>query len=236
MRIVRSHERGFAEHGWLKSFHTFSFADYYNPAMHHFRFLRVINEDWVQPGKGFATHPHQNMEIITYILSGELAHQDSIGNGSVIRPGEVQYMSAGSGVTHSEFNHSDSAVVHLLQIWIFPDRKNTPPRYDQKAFAAADRHGKWRLVVSSDGREESIKILQDASIYSTLIDAKTPLTYDLAAGRSAYIHVAQGPGVKINGESLAAGDAAMLAADTVQAIYLESEHEQVSDVILFDLN
>lgn len=233
VRILKSDERGQADHGWLKSKHTFSFADYFNPSMHHFRSLRVINEDWVEPSKGFATHPHNNMEIITYVLSGELAHKDSMGNGSVIRSGEVQYMSAGSGVTHSEFNHSDKTTVHLLQIWIFPDKKNTPPRYDQKAFSDAKRKAGWTLVASKDGRDGSIAILQDANMYATLLDGGVTRSHEVRSGRGAYLHVATGPGVKLGDQELRAGDAAMI--EDAQTLDLTGLGSGTTNMILFDL-
>lgn len=207
LRIRRSDERGHAEHGWLKSFHTFSFADYFDRDHMGFRALRVINEDWIQPANGFGTHPHRDMEIVTYVLEGELQHRDSMGNGSVIRAGDVQYMSAGSGVTHSEENPSPQRTCHLLQIWILPDRAGYEPRYGQKNFPDAEKRGRLRLVVSPDGADGSIAIRQDVKLYAAKLDAGAPLTAEAAAGRGGWIQVAQGA-LELNGEKFQAGDAA----------------------------
>src|SRR5690242_6764300 len=192
MLIRRANERGYADHGWLRSFHTFSFADYYAPAHMGFRALRVINEDRVEGGKGFGTHPHRDMEIISYVLSGGLQHRDSMGTGSVIKPGDVQRMSAGTGVTHSEFNASPSELVHFLQIWIMPDRRGYAPGYEQKHFTEAERQGQLRLVASNDGRDGSLTIHQDARLYASLLAPGEPVTHDLAQGRYAWLHVARG--------------------------------------------
>jgi redox-sensitive bicupin YhaK (pirin superfamily) len=206
MLIRRANERGFADHGWLKSFHTFSFADYYAPAHMGFRALRVINEDRVQGGKGFGTHPHRDMEIISYVLSGALQHKDSMGTGSVIRPGDVQRMSAGTGVTHSEFNASPSELVHFLQIWILPDQRGHAPSYEQKHFTEADRQNQLRLVASSDGHEGSLTIHQDARLFAGLLEPEKSVSHDLKAGRYGWLHVARGK-VTVDGQSLGAGDA-----------------------------
>src|SRR6185295_9466748 len=189
MKIRRAGERGHAEHGWLRSFHTFSFADYHDPAHMGFGALRVINEDRVAPGQGFGTHGHRDMEIISYVLEGGLAHKDSIGNGSVIRPGDVQRMSAGTGVRHSEYNASPDQQVHFLQIWIEPDVRNVSPSYEEKHFDAASKRGKLRLIASRDGREGSVRINQDANIYATLVDAREVVEFEPAPGRRVFVHV-----------------------------------------------
>jgi hypothetical protein len=185
--VRRASERGLADHGWLKSFHTFSFADYHDPAHMGFRSLRVINEDRVQPGQGFGTHGHQDMEILSYVLEGQLEHKDSMGTGSVIRPGDVQRMSAGTGVRHSEYNPSSSEPVHFLQIWFLPDRRGLKPSYEQKTFPAAERTGKLRLVASPDGRDGSLTIHQDASLYASLLGRGESVTHTLAAGRAVWL-------------------------------------------------
>jgi redox-sensitive bicupin YhaK (pirin superfamily) len=231
LSIRRAGERGRADHGWLRSYHTFSFADYYDPAHMGFRSLRVINEDRVQPGKGFGTHSHRDMEIISYVLEGELQHKDSMGGSSIIRPGEVQRMSAGSGVTHSEFNASRSELVHFLQIWILPERPGGKPGYEQKAFPEAERTGKLRLVASPDGRDGSVTIRQDVALYSGLLcTGGEPLRHTLAPGRHAWVHVARGQ-VELGGEQLEAGDAAAVS----DALGLELSGRDASEVLLFDL-
>src|SRR5215813_13305803 len=176
-------DRGHAQHGWLDSYHTFSFADYYDPRHMGFRTLRVINEDRVQPGKGFGTHPHRDMEIISYVLEGALEHQDSLGTGSVITPGEVQRMSAGTGVTHSEFNHSKSELVHFLQIWVLPERERARPSYAEKHFDDADKRGRFKLICSRDGRDGSVVIHQDVALYATLLESGERVEHALASGR-----------------------------------------------------
>src|SRR4051812_16480160 len=201
--LRKSNERGHADHGWLDSYHSFSFADYHDPKHMGFASLRVINEDVVQPGKGFGTHGHRDMEIITYILDGALAHKDSMGNGSVIRPGDVQRMSAGTGVQHSEFNASNDESVHLLQIWIEPDVEGIAPGYEEKHFDPASRRGTLRLIASRDGRQGSVTIHQDAALYAMLIDAGEQALHALDAGRRAYVHVARG-NLAVNGQALAA--------------------------------
>jgi len=228
--IRRSAERGYADHGWLKSFHSFSFAEYQDP--HHMGFgpLRVINEDRVAPGMGFGTHGHRDMEIISYVLDGELAHRDSIGNGSVIRPGDVQRMSAGRGVMHSEFNHADSQTTHFLQIWIEPDQTGIAPSYEEKRFEDADKRGRLRLIASPDGADGSVRIHQDARVYSGLFDGDESAVLTLAPGRRAYVHVARGS-IVVNGEALATGDAAKLT--DVREITLS--RGDAGEVLVFDL-
>jgi redox-sensitive bicupin YhaK (pirin superfamily) len=228
--IRRSHERGQANHGWLKSFHSFSFADYYDPRWMGFSALRVINEDRVAPGTGFGTHGHRDMEIISYVLEGELAHQDSMGNGSVIRPGDVQRMSAGTGVRHSEYNHAADATTHFLQIWIEPDRGGVPPSYEEKHFDAAEKRGRLRLVASPDGAEGSVRIHQDARLYVGLFDGSETAQHPFAAGRRGYLHVARGD-VEANGQRLTAGDA-LLLEDEAAVVLREG---RAAEVLLFDL-
>jgi redox-sensitive bicupin YhaK (pirin superfamily) len=230
MKIRRSGDRGFADHGWLRSFHTFSFADYYDPANMGFRSLRVINEDRVEPGRGFGTHSHRDMEIISYVLDGELSHKDSMGTGSVIRPGDVQRMSAGTGVSHSEFNPSKSNGVHFLQIWIMPDKAGYPPSYEQKSFPESERAGKLRLVASNDGRDSSVTLHQNAKLYAGTFGAGEKASYELAAGRHAWVHVARGS-LDVGGTTLEAGDAA--AIDEAGSIELCGTSG--GDVLVFDL-
>jgi redox-sensitive bicupin YhaK (pirin superfamily) len=229
MKIRRSNERGHAEHGWLDSYHTFSFADYYDPEWMGFRSLRVINDDLVMPGKGFGMHPHRDMEIITYILSGQLEHKDSMGNGRVIKPGDVQYMAAGTGVLHSEFNPSSSEAVRLLQIWIQPDRKGATPRYAEKSFAAA-QPGALNLVASKTGRDGSIAINQDAELHLAKLNAGQSVAHTLAGGRAAWLHVAEGE-VTVNGQKLIGGDAASFDGKAK----IEITGDKTSQVLLFDL-
>jgi redox-sensitive bicupin YhaK (pirin superfamily) len=228
--IRRSNERGYADHGWLKSFHSFSFAEYYDPKFVSFGPLRVINEDRVAPGMGFGTHGHRDMEIISYVLDGELAHRDSMGNGSVIRPGDVQRMSAGRGVMHSEFNHAKTQTTHFLQIWIQPDREGIDPSYEEKRFEAADKRGQLRLVASPGGVDGSVVIHQDARVYAGLFDGAESAGLTVAAGRRVYVHVARG-GVTVNGHVLGAGDAAMLA-DESRVVLADGRS---AEVLVFDL-
>ena len=230
VEVRTSSERGYADHGWLKSFHTFSFADYHDPQHMGFGPLRVINEDRVQPGMGFGTHGHRDMEIISYVLEGALEHKDSMGNGSVIRPGDVQRMSAGTGVRHSEFNHSKDDVVHFLQIWIEPDVNGIEPGYEEKHFDAASRRGQLRLIASPDAREGSVKIHQDAYIHTALVDGGEHISHDLKTGRRAYVHVARGS-VTVNGHALATGDALKAAGET----RIVMEKGEQAEVLLFDL-
>ncbi|MGN6109235.1 MAG: pirin family protein [Kofleriaceae bacterium] len=210
--VRRASDRGHADHGWLDSFHTFSFADYYDPSHMGFRSLRVINDDTVAPGRGFGAHPHRDMEIISYVLDGSLAHRDSMGTGSVIRPGDVQRMSAGTGVVHSEFNASDREHVHFLQIWLIPERSGIAPGYEQKTFSAEDKAGRLRLVASSDGRDGSVTIHSDAALYAGVFGAGQAAELPLAAGRHAWVHVARGK-LRVNGEELAAGDGLAISGE-----------------------
>jgi redox-sensitive bicupin YhaK (pirin superfamily) len=230
MTIRRATERGHADHGWLNSFHTFSFADYHDPKHMGFRSLRVINEDRVEPAKGFGTHGHKDMEIISYVLEGALEHKDSIGTVGVIKPGDVQRMSAGTGVRHSEFNGSKDELVHFLQIWIMPDKANHTPSYEQKNFSDAEKRGRLRLVASPDGHDGTVTIHQDAKLYAGLFDKDESASFDLGAGRHAWIHVAKGS-LTINGESLKAGDA--VAIDDAGKI--EFARGDGAEVLLFDL-
>jgi len=230
IHIRKSDARGHANHGWLDSRFTFSFADYYDPAQIHFRTLRVMNDDRVAGGAGFPTHPHRDMEIITYVLEGALQHRDSMGNGSVIRPGDVQYMSAGTGVTHSEFNASETETVHLYQIWMFPDHKGHKPIYDQKHFAEADKRAKLRLVVSPDGRDGSVKIRQDNKLYATVLAPGETVKHQLKEQRHAYVQVARGS-VTLNGQALETGDGAAISEERS----IELAGAQDAEVLLFDL-
>jgi len=223
-------ERGYANHGWLESWHSFSFADYHDPDHMGFGPLRVINDDVVEPGRGFGTHPHRDMEIITYILDGALEHKDSMGNGSVIRPGDVQRMSAGRGVMHSEFNPSREDPVHLLQIWIEPSKHGVTPSYEEKHFTVADRTGRLRLVASPDGAAGSVTIHQDARVYAVLMDGVDTIEHPLGPGRRAYVHVARGR-VSVNGSPLRGGDAVKVSA----AASIRLEGAEAAEVLLFDL-
>jgi quercetin 2,3-dioxygenase len=241
--VRKSAERGHFAHGWLDTYHTFSFDRYYDPNHMGFRSLRVINEDRVAPRSGFPTHAHRDMEIITYVLEGALEHRDSMGNGSVIRPGEVQRMTAGSGVTHSEANSSETETVHLLQIWILPNARNLKPGYEQKRFSDEEKRGRLRLVASEDGRDGSVTINQDAAIYASMLEAANEVVHQLAANRSAWIQVARGA-VTVNagspaspsrgrsdGNDLNQGDGAAVSAESVITI----TGREPSEVLLFDL-
>jgi redox-sensitive bicupin YhaK (pirin superfamily) len=223
-------ERGHANHGWLDSHHSFSFADYYDPAHMGFGPLRVINEDRVAPGKGFGTHGHRDMEIISYVLDGELAHKDSIGTGSTIVAGDVQRMSAGRGVMHSEFNPSPDRPVHFLQIWIEPDVRGVPPSYEQKHFDVAARRGRLRLIASPDGRDGSVAIHRDALLFAGLFDGAEAAEHAIAPGRAAYVHVARGAAT-INGQALGAGDALRLVGEPAVTI----SGGRGAEILLFDL-
>jgi len=229
IEIRKSEDRGRADHGWLLSYHTFSFADYYDPENMGFGHLRVINEDRIQPETGFGTHGHRDMEIISYVLEGELAHKDSMGNGSTIVPGDVQRMSAGKGVLHSEFNHARD-VTHFLQIWIDPSVTGIPPSYEQKHFDAASKRGRLRLVASPDGREGSVTIHQDAFVYAALLDGADRAVHELQPNRRAYVHVARGR-LAVNGQALEAGDA-LKATPTAEIVF---EKGKDAEVLLFDL-
>lgn len=228
--IRRSHERGQADHGWLQSAHSFSFAEYMDPAWMGWGNLRVINEDRIAPGTGFGTHGHRDMEIISYVLSGELAHQDSMGNVKGIPPGDVQRMSAGSGVRHSEFNHAPQATTHFLQIWIEPNVRGIVPSYEQTRFSAADKRGQLRLVASPDGANGSVTIHADARMYAGLLDGTESATLALNPGRKAYVHLVKGE-LTANGQRLATGDA--LAMDREAALTLSDGRE--AEVLVFDL-
>ncbi|MCZ6688542.1 MAG: pirin family protein [Planctomycetota bacterium] len=224
-------ERGHANHGWLDSYHTFSFASYHDPRHMGFRTLRVINDDTVQPGKGFGTHSHQDMEIISYVLVGALEHQDSMGTGSVLRPGDVQAMSAGRGVTHSEFNHEKDETLHFLQIWIHPKEMGVDPRYSEKRFSDADKRNRLRLIVSPDGRNDSLPIHQDALVYASLLDPNESVTYPMSENRHAWLHIARGR-VTVNGQVLATGDGAAVSNESELVI----DANEPSEILLFDLS
>jgi redox-sensitive bicupin YhaK (pirin superfamily) len=230
LTVRKAEERGHANHGWLDSYHSFSFADYYDPEHMAFGPLRVINEDRVQAGSGFGTHGHRDMEIISYVLEGALGHKDSMGNGSSIVPGDVQRMSAGTGVQHSEYNHSKSGVTHFLQIWIQPKITGIRPSYEQKHFAADEKRGRLRLIASPDGRDGSVSMNQDALLYAGLFDGKEQAKLALAAGRKGYVHVARGK-IEVNGQRLGAGDA--LKLERVKEIEFKDGHE--AEVLAFDL-
>lgn len=223
-------DRGHADHGWLRSFHSFSFADYFDRHHMHFGSLRVINEDWVAAGTGFGMHPHKDMEIVTYILEGELTHQDSMGHREVIRPNEVQRMSAGTGVFHSEFNRHPSEICHLLQIWIMPDQKDLTPSYEQTAFDPAEKRGKLRLVAAPDGAEGAVTIHSDTRLYAGLFDGQESAEHRLGVNRMAYVHAARGK-ITVNGEALIAGDALMVRDEATITL----ANGQQADVLVFDL-
>jgi redox-sensitive bicupin YhaK (pirin superfamily) len=240
-QLIKSSDRGYADHGWLKSFHSFSFADYYDPARMGFGALRVINEDKIAPGTGFGTHGHRDMEIISYVLSGELAHKDSMGNGErgaaqsgkeagVIRPGDVQRMSAGTGVLHSEFNHAKDQTTHFLQIWIQPDSRGIAPSYEQKHFDTASKRGTLRLVAANDGAEGSVTIHADAKLYAGLFNGDEAAELDLADGRIAYVHLVRGT-LTVNGQDLTAGDALQVRQTSRLALTAGKDAE----VLVFDL-
>ena len=228
--IRKAAERGHFDHGWLNTYHTFSFAEYHDPAHMGFRALRVINEDRVQPGRGFPTHAHNDMEILTYILEGALEHKDSMGNGSIIRPGEVQRMSAGTGVRHSEYNHSKSALVHFLQIWILPERRGIAPGYEQKEFSDADTRNRLRVIASGDSRDGSVTIHQDADVYLARLDGGKEVIHQLRPQRYGWVQVARGE-VLLNGERLTAGDGAAATGEGALTI----RTERPAEVLLFDL-
>ena len=228
-QIRRSNERGHANHGWLDSYHSFSFADYYDPRQMGWSALRVINEDRVQPGRGFGTHGHRDMEIISYVLEGALGHEDSMGNGSTIRPGDVQRLSAGTGITHSEFNHEKAGATHFLQIWIEPSAAGIAPSYEQKSFSAEQKRGRLCLIASADGRDGSVSIHQDARVFAGLFDGAEHARHAVAANRKGYVHVVRGS-ARVNGSELGAGDA--LKADGGD-IVIDAGRD--AEVLLFDL-
>lgn len=228
--IRKADDRGHARHGWLESRHTFSFADYYDPKHMGFRSLRVINEDRVLGGQGFGTHPHRDMEILSYVLDGALEHRDSMGTGSVIRPGDVQRMSAGTGVAHSEYNASPVDPVHFLQIWLLPRKTGLPPGYEQKTFSNEDKQGKLRLVASPDGRDGSVRVETDASLYAGVFAEGERAEHTLAPGRGAWVQVARGR-VRVNGQELAAGDGAAIADEP--SVRIEGAGD--GEVLVFDL-
>jgi redox-sensitive bicupin YhaK (pirin superfamily) len=230
--IRRGQDRGHFQHGWLDTHHTFSFADYHDPAHMGFRALRVLNEDTVQPGEGFGEHGHRDMEILSYVLSGALAHRDSTGGGGVLRPGEVQRMSAGRGIRHAEFNGSSEEPVHFLQIWLLPDRPGHAPSYEQKAFPEAERRGALRLVASPDGAEGSTTLHQDARVFATLLSSGQTVERALAPGRHAWVQVARGTAA-VNGHRLEAGDGAALSGEA--ALLLAGAGEGDAEVLVFDL-
>src|SRR5690242_7051230 len=228
--VRRSNERGHANHGWLDSYHSFSFASYFDPEHVEFGPLRVINEDRVQAGRGFGTHSHRDMEIISYVLAGELAHKDSLGNGSTIRPGDVQRMSAGTGVEHSEFNPSRTDGLHFLQIWIQPNARNVPPSYEEKRFGPEEKRGRLRLIASPDRADGSVLIHQDARVYAGVFDGTENAQLDVANGRRIYVHVARGA-IDANGIALATGD----ALKVTDAATLRLDKGREAEVIVFDL-
>jgi quercetin 2,3-dioxygenase len=228
--IRKAEERGHFDFGWLNTYHSFSFGDYYDPQHTRFRTLRVINEDFVQPGRGFPTHGHRDMEIVTYILQGALEHRDSMGTGSIIRRGDAQRMSAGTGVTHSEANPSPDEPVHLLQIWIFPSEQDRPPGYEEKKFSDDEKRNKLRLIVSPDGSDGSVKIHQDAKIFATLLDERREVVHTLENGRSAWLQVAAGS-VTLNDVALKQGDGAAVSQESELRIVAQ----EPAEVLLFDL-
>jgi quercetin 2,3-dioxygenase len=230
IKVRLASERGHADHGWLNSYHTFSFADYYDPQHMGFRALRVINEDRVEPARGFGKHPHRDMEIISYVLEGSLEHRDSLGTGSVIRPGDVQRMSAGSGVTHSEFNGSPTESVHFLQIWLLPEQQGIPPSYEQKTFAPEAQRGRLLLVASPDGRDGSLEIHTDARLYAGRLESGDQVELPLAKGRHGWVQVARGQ-VQLNGKDLSSGDGAALSDEAAVRLTARAP----SEVLVFDL-
>lgn len=230
IEVRKANDRGFADHGWLRSRHTFSFGSYYDPRQQGFSDLLVINDDQVQPSKGFGTHPHNDMEIFSYVLEGELEHRDSMGSGSIIKPGDVQMMSAGTGIAHSEFNPSSTERVHFLQIWIVPNVRNVNPRYQQVYFPDDEKRGKFRLIISPDGQEGSLSVYQDAKVYAGLIDGEETAQVELDHDRYAYVHIARGS-VNINGYRFSAGDGARIRKENT----LKFSQGEQAEVLLFDL-
>jgi redox-sensitive bicupin YhaK (pirin superfamily) len=231
IRIRQAADRGYFDHGWLRTYHTFSFGDYQDALHNNFRALRVINEDWVEPSRGFGMHSHRDMEIVTYVLDGALEHKDSMGNGSILRPGEFQRMSAGTGILHSEFNPSDSEPVHLYQIWLFPRRKGLQPSYEQKVFDAEERTDRWQLVASPDGKGGSLTIHQDAEIYLATLSSGAKLGYELHAQRHVWLQLLRGA-ILLNGLALAAGDGAAVSSES----QIELAVANPAEVMLFELD
>lgn len=240
-QIRKRTDRGFADHGWLRTFHTFSFADYQDPRHVQFRSLRVMNEDWIAAGQGFGTHPHRNMEIVTYVLEGALEHRDSMGNGEVLTPGEFQRMTAGSGITHSEFNPSNTDPVHLYQIWLYPNKRELEPSYEQKRFAPEEQRNRWRLVASENGADGSLLIHQDAAIYLATLDSCSSVSREIAPGRHGWLQVLRGQ-VRVSGIELEAGDGVAISDEssiTVEQVDAIGgpgvETASQSEVMFFDL-
>ena len=230
IQLRKSSDRGHADHGWLKTYHTFSFADYHDPAHMGFAALRVINEDWVQPGMGFGMHGHRDMEIVTYVLAGALGHKDSMGNGSILKPGEFQRMSAGTGVRHSEFNPSATEPVHLYQIWLEPKGVGIEPSYEQKFFADDEKHGKFRLVASPDGADGSLTIYQNAKVYLSTLNADDTVRHELAKGRRAWLQVLRGQ-VEVDGQHAEAGDGFAVSDESKVSVVGKA----FAEVMLFDM-
>lgn len=230
IQVRKAGERGHANHGWLDTWHTFSFSSYRDPRHMGFRSLRVMNEDWVAPGQGFGTHPHQDMEIVTYVLEGALEHKDSMGNGEVLRPGEFQRMSAGTGITHSEFNPSEKEPVHLYQIWLYPERKGLEPSYEQKRFPESERKNRLRLVASREATDGSLRIHQDANIFLAQLDQCQHVTHNLADGRHSWLQVLRGT-VNVNGQPLVTSDGAAISTESTITV----EATTTAEIMLFDL-
>jgi redox-sensitive bicupin YhaK (pirin superfamily) len=230
LAIRKAHERGHADHGWLNTYHTFSFSSYQDPQHMRFRSLRVMNEDWIAAGQGFGTHPHRDMEIVTYVLSGALEHRDSMGNGEVLRPGEFQRMSAGTGITHSEFNPSPSEPTHLYQIWLLPERSGIEPSYEQKRFAETNRTNQWQLVASREGADGSLRIHQDVRIYLATLSSSEALTFHLPENRHAWLQVLRG-NIELLSHSLSAGDGVAISEETALTV----RSVENAEVMLFDL-
>ncbi|MDH3577828.1 MAG: pirin family protein [Gammaproteobacteria bacterium] len=230
MDVIQSGSRGSADHGWLRAKHTFSFAEYQNPERVHFGKVRVINEDRIAPGKGFGTHPHRDMEIVTYVIDGAIAHKDSMGNGTVITAGEIQRMTAGTGVQHSEFNHSQDKELHLLQIWIYPEKKGLEPGYEQTRFSRDEKLNRLRLVGSRDGRDGSITIHQDVDLYASVLEADNELSLELRPDRKVFVQVVDGD-IAVNGQRLSAGDGAQIEDERALQVSALTEAE----FLIFDM-
>ncbi len=230
IKLRKAEDRGRFDHGWLNTYHTFSFGQYYDPNYMGFRNLRVINEDYVIPGAGFGTHSHRDMEIITYVLEGALEHKDSLGTGAVIYPGEVQRMSAGTGISHSEFNHSKTEPVHLLQIWILPEKQGLPPSYEQRHFPLEEKHGKLRLVAAMEGRDQAVRVHQDVELYASVLEPSDRVSHQLQRDRHAWVQVIRGA-ITLNGHSLAAGDGAAISDEDK----VDLKATTAAEFLLFDL-